>query len=245
MNYQCTYYPHTEHGNEAFNRVRYRFGFDMADLGFCLLDGVINRVQRIADLPNADTPAQRVQLWQDELNDLRPSYDQLQQAMQIMQGDTPDIPDGEDTPTPQALRQAATFASALKSTLNAPEVVAAITDDQALDLPPTLFTPWEPGLHCYPGRIVAADGILYRVQPNADHVAQADWPPKDTPALFAVIQLHDPDTVPLWLFGEVVEIGMRRRDPDDGQTYRVYANPGQSFHPPHQAPATWEVVADD
>ena len=48
-----------------------------------------------------------------------------------------------------------------------------------------------------------------------------------------------------WESGEPVQIGERRRDPNNGFVYEVYALAGDNLYPPHQVLNIWRRVWDE
>ena len=48
-----------------------------------------------------------------------------------------------------------------------------------------------------------------------------------------------------WESGEPVQIGERRRDPNNGLVYEVYALAGDNLYPPHQVLNIWRRVWDE
>lgn len=48
-----------------------------------------------------------------------------------------------------------------------------------------------------------------------------------------------------WGSGEPVQIGDRRRDPNNGLVYEVYALAGDNLYPPHQVLNIWRRVWDE
>lgn len=72
-----------------------------------------------------------------------------------------------------------------------------LEDSIAIDTP-MLFPRWQPNTAYTRGqRICGEDTILYTVL--QDHTSQLDWPPSQTPALYARVLIPDPSITPEWI----------------------------------------------
>lgn len=71
-----------------------------------------------------------------------------------------------------------------------------MTDEAALESP-ELYPEWDGGaVALTAGQRVRRGGVLYKVL--LDHTTQADWPPEDSPSLFAKVLIPDEGETPAW-----------------------------------------------
>ena len=61
----------------------------------------------------------------------------------------------------------------------------------------------------------------------------------------AEIADQHPELYNPWVYGEIVVIGDRRRDEENGLLYEVHAPAGTNLFPPHQVPAVWKRVFEE
>lgn len=75
--------------------------------------------------------------------------------------------------------------------------VKSLTDEDALD-GVQLFPRWSgEAVNYVVGDRVKYDGVLYKVL--QDHTSQDSWTPADSPSLFAVVLIPDPEVIPEWV----------------------------------------------
>lgn len=116
---------------------------------------------------------------------------------------------------------------------------AGLDDTQAVTVP-AMYPTWAAGAEYAAQAIVQHGGRLYRVEQA--HTAQAHQPPGGDGMLAIYRPLRPPTTDPLpWIYGEPVEIGDKRIDPEDGNVYVVYTPAGVNVWQPHDAPSVWQV----
>lgn len=76
------------------------------------------------------------------------------------------------------------------------EQMQNLEDAEALKVP-ELYDIWTVGKLYKPGEKIRYNKILYKVL--QEHTSQADWLPSNTPALYAVVLIPDPEDIPEWV----------------------------------------------
>lgn len=71
-----------------------------------------------------------------------------------------------------------------------------LDDTTAIDVP-ELFPMWHPDTQYEAGDRIQHGGILYKVL--ISHRSQTDWLPSNTPSLYAVVLIPDPEVIPEWV----------------------------------------------
>lgn len=75
------------------------------------------------------------------------------------------------------------------------QAIQSVSDKEALEAS-TLFPTWSADLSYKTGTKVLYDGVLYKVL--SDHTSQSQWPPINTPSLFAKVLIPDDDIILEW-----------------------------------------------
>ena len=117
-----------------------------------------------------------------------------------------------------------------------------LSDSEAVEVP-DLYPAWQAGESYEAQALVYYGDCLYRVEQA--HTAQAHQPPGSQGMLAVYRPVRRADGVYRWLYGEAVEIGMKRIDPEDGLVYEVYAQAGANIWPPHEVPAVWRIYEEE